>query len=316
MAIAMTEPRKTKVLLYGLGAIGGFYAFILSRDSSVELSVVARSNLEVVKKNVSLCPDILESLLMKFAVLSCPHKIATTYDYIICAHKAISPGLDPDDFRSVANMDTTFVILQNGVGNEEPFRNAFPYCSIVSCVIWVGATQDSPGVIRHTASEHTDIGLYPNPRIDATVEEARLEGFAAMLRAGGTPYTISDDIQVKRWEKVVWNDTQQWLSSSKESVSVTKRLMREVIGVARRSGVALEYGLVDILMERIQGMPGIESSMQVDAREGRRLEVDVILGTPMRKAREYGMDVPTLATVYALTVAVDMRIKQALGGLG
>jgi ketopantoate reductase len=69
----------------------------------------------------------------------------------------------------------------------------------------VGATQDSPGVIRHTASEHTDIGLYPNPRLDATVEETRLEGFAAMLRAGGTPYTISDDIQVKRWEKVVWN---------------------------------------------------------------------------------------------------------------
>ena len=50
-------------------------------------------------------------------------------------------------------------------------------------------------------------------------------------------------------------------------------------------------------------MPGIESSMQVDAREGRRLEVDVILGTPMRMAREFGMDVPTLATVYALTVA-------------
>jgi ketopantoate reductase len=72
---------------------------------------------------------------MRSVVLSCPHKIATTYDYIICAHKAISPGLDPNDFRSVANMDTTFVILQNGVGNEEPFRNAFPYCSIVSCVV-------------------------------------------------------------------------------------------------------------------------------------------------------------------------------------
>jgi hypothetical protein len=41
--------------------------------------------------------------------------------------------------------------------------------------------------------------------------------------------------------------------------------MREVISVARRVGVTLEYGLVDILMERIQGMPGIESSMQVDA---------------------------------------------------
>jgi hypothetical protein len=33
-------------------SIGGFYAFILSRDPSIELSVVARSNLEAVKKNV------------------------------------------------------------------------------------------------------------------------------------------------------------------------------------------------------------------------------------------------------------------------
>lgn len=35
-------------------SIGGFYAFLLSRDPNVELSVVARSNLEAVKKNVCL----------------------------------------------------------------------------------------------------------------------------------------------------------------------------------------------------------------------------------------------------------------------
>jgi hypothetical protein len=40
------------VLLHHDNSIGGFYAFLLSRDPSVELSVVARSNLEVVKKNV------------------------------------------------------------------------------------------------------------------------------------------------------------------------------------------------------------------------------------------------------------------------
>jgi hypothetical protein len=43
------------VLLHHNNSIGGFYAFLLSRDSSVELSVVARSNLEAVKKNV--CHD-------------------------------------------------------------------------------------------------------------------------------------------------------------------------------------------------------------------------------------------------------------------
>lgn len=33
-------------------SIGGFYAFLLSRDPNVELSVVARSNLEAIKRNV------------------------------------------------------------------------------------------------------------------------------------------------------------------------------------------------------------------------------------------------------------------------
>jgi ketopantoate reductase len=48
--------------------------------------------------------------------------------------------------------------------------------------------------------------------------------------------------------------------------------------------------------------------MYVDAKEGRRLEIDVILGYPMRKAREFGMDVPTLASLYALLKAVDGRL--------
>ncbi|KAH0336714.1 OPT superfamily oligopeptide transporter, partial [Aureobasidium melanogenum] len=223
-----------------------------------------------------------------------------------------------DSSVAIAGAIIFFTIFYTGA------NKGFSWWGTTVYQIWVGATQESPGVVRHTASEHTDIGLYPNPEVDPALENTRLEGFAAMLRAGETSYTISDNIQIKRWEKVVWNvawnplttltqqNTQEWLSSSKESVSVTKRLMREVIGVARRAGVTLEYGLVDVLMERIQSMPGIESSMQVDAREGRRLEVDVILGTPMRMAREFGMDVPTLATVYALTVAVDRMIKQKL----
>lgn len=44
--------KEIKVLLYGLGAIGSFYAFILSRNKNVVLDVVARSNYEAVKSKV------------------------------------------------------------------------------------------------------------------------------------------------------------------------------------------------------------------------------------------------------------------------
>jgi ketopantoate reductase len=91
-------------------------------------------------------------------------------------------------------------------------------------------------------------------------------------------------------------DTQSWLSSP------------EVIRVGQRCGVPLKDELISVLMDRINSILGIYSSMYVDAQEGRRLEVDVILGYPVKRAKELGMDVPTLAALYALLKAVDGRL--------
>lgn len=57
-------------------------------------------------------------------------------DYVVCAHKAI----DQDEVAAklvpvVDPSRTTIVIIQNGVGNEEPFRSQFPDCTIISCVV-------------------------------------------------------------------------------------------------------------------------------------------------------------------------------------
>lgn len=89
---------------------------------------------------------------------------------------------------------------------------------------------------------------------------------------------------------------------------MTKRLMLEVIRVGQRCGVPLEEELVEVLLQRILSLPGIYSSMYVDAKEGRHLEIDVILGYPIRRAKDFGMDVPTLATLYTLLKAVDGRL--------
>lgn len=85
--------------------------------------------------------------------------------------------------------------------------------------------------------------------------------------------------------------------------------MREVIDVGRACGVKLEYNLIDKLVDKILGMPGIGSSMQTDCKNGRPLEIDVILGVPVKKARELGMETPTLEIVYALVKAVDTRLR-------
>ena len=207
--------------------------------------------------------------------------------------------------------------MQNGVGNEDPFRKAFPECTIVSCVVWVGGVQKTPGIITHTKNEDTQIGLFPNPDLDPGLEKSRLDGFAALLQNGGTKFSVEDEIQIKRWEKLIWNcawnpittltmiDTQIWLKSTPEAMSMTRQLMRELVDIAKRCNVAVDYELVDRLIDKVLAMDGVYSSMYVDMKESRPLEVDVIIGTPMNKAGLWGMDVPVLKTVYSLIMAVE-----------
>ncbi|KAJ9484188.1 hypothetical protein VN97_g9193 [Penicillium thymicola] len=315
---------QVDVLVYGLGAIGSFYAFILSRSNRVRLTVVARSNYEVVKAN-GITIDSENHGHHTFH----PHRVVKSLadippvDYIVCAHKAIDQDEVAAKLQPAIDNKTTFVVIQNGVGNEEPFREQFPENSIITCVTWVGATQTSPGIVAHTKSEDMQIGLFPNPKVETQVEQRQLETFADLLRNGKTRFQVLEDMQIQRWEKVVWNvawnslttltmvDTQSWLKSSEDAMPFTRQLMQEVINIARACGVPLKDSLIDQLMDKINAMPGIGSSMQTDCKSGRPMEIDVILGFPVRKSRELGIQAPYLETLYVLLRAVDGRLRLA-----
>lgn len=191
-----------------------------------------------------------------------------------------------------------------------------------SCLkqVWTGASQSTPGLIKHTKSEDMQIGLYPNDDDKAgDQDQLRLDQFASLLKAGKTVFQVVPNIQVQRWEKVVWNaawnsltsltllDTHSWLSSSEGATPLTRRLMAEVIAVANACRVPLPDDLVDTLLAKILAMPPIGSSMQADYKAGRPMEVEIILGTPCRKARELGVEVPILETLYLVLTAVNTR---------
>jgi 2-dehydropantoate 2-reductase len=197
--------------------------------------------------------------------------------------------------------------MQNGVGNEEPFRQTFPHCTIISGVVWVGGVQKTPGIITHTKNEDTKMGLYPNSSLDPKLERQRLADFATLFKNGGTNYELKENVQIDKWEKCVWNaawnpltaltqvDTTTWLHSSPEAMTLTKQLMREMIIVAQKCHVPLKLELAEELVDKVLNVVGATySSMYVDMREGRAMEVEVILGTAVKKAREFGIDVPVL----------------------
>ncbi|RYC57492.1 hypothetical protein CHU98_g8705 [Xylaria longipes] len=308
----MATSNRIDVLLYGLGA----------RTENVRLTVVARSNYDAVKSNglIVSSENHGDHTVTPYKVVKTPAEAQCTFDYIVCAHKAIDQASVPKQLvPAVDEKKTTIVIIQNGVGNEEPFRQAFPGASILSCVTWVGARQTEPGIIAHTKSEDMQIGLFPNSTVDEALEKQRLEKFTSLLTQGKTVFQVVPNIQVQRWEKVVWNaawnslttltmlDTHSWLKSSPGATPLTQRLMHEVINVAQKCEVPVEHSLVDRLIDKILSMPGIGSSMQVDAKNGRPMEVEIILGYPVRKGKELGLDIPTLETLYIILTGMNQK---------
>jgi 2-dehydropantoate 2-reductase len=169
-------------------------------------------------------------------------------------------------------------------------------------------------------NEDMQIGLFSNEAGDQAVEKQRLDEFARLLTEGKAVFQILENIQIQRWEKVVWNvawnslttltlcDTQSWLQSSPEAQPMTRKLMCEVIDVAQRCGVPIKHELADELIAKVLGLGAIGSSMQNDYKAGKPMEVDIILGYPTKKAREFKMEVPTLETIYLILTAINGRL--------
>lgn len=129
---------KLNVLLYGPGAIGSFYAFILQRSSRVRLSVVARSSFEAIKANgITVKSDFHgEHSFRPAQVYKDVSEANQVFDYIVCTNKAIAPEKVAQNLEPVVDSrKTTFALLQNGIGIEDAFRKAFPTCPILSGVV-------------------------------------------------------------------------------------------------------------------------------------------------------------------------------------
>jgi ketopantoate reductase len=85
--------------------------------------------------------------------------------------------------------------------------------------------------------------------------------------------------------------------------------MEEVRAAAGADGVELPAELVDANIDNTRTMGPYKSSMQVDRQQGRPMEVEAILGEPLRRAKAGGVKTPVLEALYRAARAVDEGVR-------
>ena len=77
--------------------------------------------------------------------------------------------------------------------------------------------------------------------------------------------------------------------------------IREVEAVARAEGVPVALDIVDRLSVFVDGVPAsMRSSLLIDLSLGRRIEVEALQGSVVRRAARLGVPVPIMETLYAV----------------
>jgi ketopantoate reductase len=92
--------------------------------------------------------------------------------------------------------------------------------------------------------------------------------------------------------------TNHYFASSPGATDFSVKLMNEVVAVARAKGLEVPDSIPAELLAKCKGMPGagLPSSMMMDNEAGRSMEVEVILGTPLREGQRLGVPVPIIET--------------------
>lgn len=318
-----------KVLLFGAGAVGSFYSSKLAKDHQV--SVVCRSNYSMVRDHGFIIKNSLEQVFKPFAVYSCIEEITQYYDLVIIATKA-------DQFIDVSKVlhdNTIILIIQNGLGVEDKYAKLFPNTCILSAVTVISCAQTSPGVITHYSWTRIHIGPFVTMVTEKTgMEKAIL--VVDMFKNGGIHDAMAcgcEELQMIRWHKLAinaaFNPTAVLSDGScnlliigyKNSETVNhilgkdhaRKVMQEVFDAARvifGKSFPSSFASIDAILNSTTRNPEAKSSMLLDWEANKTLEIDAILRVPIEKAREHGISMPRLETMYSLiSMKIDKRSK-------
>jgi len=296
--------------ILGSGAVGGYYGARLARAGHDVTFIARGAHLAAIRERGLA---VRSSMLGDFTVRARAEEDTATVgavDVVIVAVKAYDNESALPLLTPMMGSGSSVLTLQNGVDSAQEVATLVGEGPVIGGTTYVATALSSPGVIEQTGTHRRIVfgevfGSLPraSPRVGA-IHEAFAE---ADIQSEPV-----DDGRVPIWEKFIflvalagftgasrlpigplWADTDvraQFLEAC-----------REVERLARAEGVNVASDVVDRLSSYIGGIPGtMRSSLLIDLSQGKRIEVEALQGSVVRRAARAGVPVPIMSTLYAL----------------
>ncbi len=204
-------------------------------------------------------------------------------------------------------------MLQNGLNSELDSVSVVGADRVLGGCCFLCSNKVGPGHIRHVDQGRIVFGEYGDSALDVT---PRVQRIVDEMVSAGIDAHATEDLPKTRWKKLMWNIPFNGLSvalnaSTKEimddpdSLALAELIIREVHAAAAACGVTVPEKAINTTMEVTKVMVPYDSSMRLDFMAHRPMEIEAILGNPIRAAAAAGFKMSHAQTVYHQLKFID-----------
>ncbi|KAL6896301.1 ketopantoate reductase PanE/ApbA domain-containing protein [Trichoderma evansii] len=238
------------------------------------------------------------------------------FDYVILCVKAL-----PDVYDLAAVIDSVVTpqhtcILVNTthtLGIESAIEERFPTNVVLSLVSGAELNQLGQSEFEHKGSPDVWIGpASRNANIPQSIQEDMAQAISMTLSSGQVNSQVSPNIRQQQYERVIgpiaFHPVSVIFETSNhvallEKVGVkdmVSDVIDELLRLAEANGCKFPPNFKQLTMDDMLKPNQTESIMWQDYIARRPMEVETYLGSPIKLAREAGVPVPRIETLYAI----------------
>ncbi|KAJ4184879.1 hypothetical protein NW755_008792 [Fusarium falciforme] len=327
---------KSRVLVVGTGGIGTMSAYALENGGLAEVTAVMRSNYDAAVRDGIDIDSVQYGQIKAWRPTAITKTVpdvskgdVAPFDFILVTTKNI-----PDAPPTVADIiapavtpgKTAIVLSQNGINIEKPLIPRFPTNPLISSVAYTGATETALAKIYNDDPDTQKIGAFVNPQVPAAVAAEAAQCYVRIYNPEGKLNVIYEpDVGKARWRKIAYNGSMNPIASILRMDTPRMRMSRHIIddlilpiileirAVAEASGVTLQPDLIDAVMHQDPNDTAFKPSMCQDYEKGNLMEIENLIGEPLREGEKLGVPMPTLRVVYGIMKGLQLKVKEEKG---
>ncbi len=302
--------KKTKILVAGIGGVGGYFGGLLARHyvqhEQVQVYFLARgTHLQAIRQNgLTVIGRNGEFIAHPFLATDNAAETGTADMILVCSKSYHLETLVPQ-LAPCIGPNTVIIPFLNGAGSKEKIEQLLPNATVANGCVYIVSRLKDAGIVENTGNvQQMFFGLNNE-------QNQQLLLFEQLARDAGIEATCSGRITEIVWEKFIFisptatatsffDKTIGELLASNECVQQLTALIEEVKQLALVKQIPVPGNITETVLNKLRALPAAAtSSMHSDFRnEHPQTELSTLTGYVLSEADRYGLLLPVYQKMY------------------